>query len=75
MHVKTTPNNQITLPDEIISQLEVAEYLGVEVDNNTIVLTPAVAQSVEAVRDKLITSGISEKDVADATAWARSPKE
>jgi bifunctional DNA-binding transcriptional regulator/antitoxin component of YhaV-PrlF toxin-antitoxin module len=75
MHVKITPNNQITLPDEIVSQLEVGEYFDVEVDNNTIVLTPVVVQSAEAVRDKLLASGISEKDVADASAWARSSKE
>jgi len=75
MHVKITPNNQITSPDEIASQVEAANYPDVEVDNANIVLTPVLAQSVEAVRDKLIASGISEKDVADASAWARRPKE
>lgn len=75
MHVKITPDNQITSPDEIASQVEVAACLDVEVDSTTIVLTPVLAQSVEAVRDKLIASGISEKDVADASAWARRPKE
>ncbi len=75
MHVKITPNDQIASTDEIPSQVGVAEYLDVEVDSTTIVLTPVLAQSVEAVRDKLIASGISEKDVADASAWARRPKE
>lgn len=75
MHVKTTSNDQIAPTDEIPSQVGVAEYLDVEVDSTTIVLTPVLAQSVEAVRDKLIASGISEKDVADASAWARRSKE
>lgn len=75
MHVKITPDNQTTSPDDIASQVEVVEYLDVEVDSTTILLTPVFAQSVEAVRDKLIASGISEKDVADASAWARRPKE
>ena len=75
MHVKITPNNQITSPDGITSQVEVAKCPDVEVDNANIVLTPVLTQSVEAVRDKLIASGISEKDVADASAWARRPKE
>ena len=75
MHVKITPVNQITSPNEIASQVEVAKYPDVEVDNADIVLTPVLAQSVEAVRDKLIASGISEKDVVDACAWARRPKE
>jgi len=75
MHVKITPNNQVTSPDEIAPQVEVAKYPDVEVDSAAIVLAPVLAQSVEAVRDKLIASGISEKDVADASAWARRSKE
>lgn len=75
MLVKITPINQITLPDEVVSQVEVAKYPDVEVDNTAIVLTPVLTQSVKDVRDKLIASGISEKDVADASAWARRPKE
>jgi hypothetical protein len=72
MHVKITPNNQVTPPDEIASQVEVAKCPDAEVNN---AVTPALVQSAEAVRDKLIASGISEKDVADASAWARRPKE
>jgi hypothetical protein len=75
MHVKITPTDQIASTDEIATQVEVAKYLDVEIDNPAIVLTPVLAQSVEAVHDKLIAAGISEKDVADASAWARRPKE
>jgi hypothetical protein len=75
MHVKITPINQISSPDEIASQVEVAKNPDVELDSAAIVLTPVLAQSAEDVRDKLIASGISEKDVADASAWARRPKE
>jgi len=67
MHVKIIPNSQIAPPDEIGSQ--------VEVGSTTAAPTPDLALSVEAVREKLIASGISEKDVADACAWARQPKE
>ncbi|CAG9931354.1 conserved protein of unknown function [Candidatus Nitrotoga arctica] len=74
MHVKITPNDQITSPDQSAAQVEAAGYVD-EVDSSAIVVTPVLAQSVEAVRDKLIASGISEKDVADACAWARRPKE
>ena len=75
MHVKIIPSNQTTSPDKIVSPVETSEHSDIEVDSLTIALTPALAQSVEAVRDKLIASGISEKDVADACAWARRPKE
>lgn len=75
MQVKITLGNQTTLPDKIVSLVETSEHIDIEVDSSIIVLTPALAQSVEAVRDKLIASGISEKDVADACAWARRSKE
>ncbi|CAH1903919.1 conserved hypothetical protein [Candidatus Nitrotoga sp. HW29] len=75
MQVKITPSNQIMSPDKIVSPVETAEHFDIEADSPTTVLAPALAQSVEAVRDKLIASGISEKDVADACAWARRPKE
>lgn len=67
MQVNIIPSSQIPPSDEIASQ--------VEVDSTAAALTPDLAQSAEAVREKLIASGISEKDVADACAWARQPKE
>lgn len=72
MYVKQTPNST---PDELASQGKISKHLDSEIDSSTAAVTPVLAQSVEAVRDKLLTSGISEKDVADATAWARRPKE
>ena len=75
MHVKIITSNQTTSPDKIVSSVETSEHSDIEVDSPTIALTPVLAKSVEAVRDKLIASGISEKDVADACAWARRPKE
>lgn len=72
MYVKQTPNST---PDELAPQVTIAKHLDSEVDSSTAAVTPVLAQSVEAVRDKLLTSGISEKDVADASAWARRPKE
>ncbi len=69
MHVKIIPSNQTTSPDKTVSPVETSEHFDIEVGSSVL------AQSVEAVRDKLIVSGISEKDVADACAWARRPKE
>jgi hypothetical protein len=75
MHVKIIPINQIMSPDKIVSPVETSEHFDIEVGSSTSALTPVLAQSVEAVRDKLIALGISEKDVADACTWARRPKE
>ncbi|MBL0039184.1 MAG: AbrB/MazE/SpoVT family DNA-binding domain-containing protein [Candidatus Nitrotoga sp.] len=75
MCLKTTPNKQITLPDETASQMEVAGCSDVEIDRAAIILTPDLVRTADAVRDKLIALGIFEKDIADACAWARRPKE
>lgn len=75
MRLKTTPNKQVTLPDETASQMEVVGYSDVEIDRATIILTPDLVQTVDTVRDKLIALGIVEKDIADACVWARRPEE
>lgn len=75
MHVKITPNDQITLLDQTVSQMEVAGYSDVEVDRATIALVSDLVQTADVVRDKLIVLGISEKDIADACVWARRSKE
>ncbi|RFC32866.1 MAG: hypothetical protein DID92_2727745098 [Candidatus Nitrotoga sp. SPKER] len=75
MYVKIIPSNQIMSSDKIVSPAETPEHFNIEAGNPAIALTPVLAQRVEAVRAKLIASGISEKDVADACAWARRPKE
>ncbi|RFC35425.1 MAG: hypothetical protein DID90_2727554477 [Candidatus Nitrotoga sp. LAW] len=76
MCLKTTPSKQITLSDETASQMGVAVgYSDVEIDRAAIILTPDLIQTADAVRDKLIALGIVEKDIVDACAWARRPKE
>ena len=71
MLAKLTSKNQITLPKAVVSQVDVAEYFEVTVDDGRIVLTPVRVQQAQVVRDKLQQLGISEEDVADAVAWAR----
>lgn len=76
MHVKITSTSQVAPPpDEVVAHMEAAASPDAEAGGASIVLTPASAHNVEAIRDKLIALGISEKDVADASAWARRPKE
>ena len=71
MLAKLTSKNQITLPKAVVSQVDVAEYFEVTVDDGRIVLTPVRVQQAQVVRDKLQQLGISEEGVADAVAWAR----
>ena len=72
MLVKLTSRNRLTLPKAVMSAVERSEYLDVTEENGRIVLTPVHVNRANAVRAKLAELGITEADVADAVAWARS---
>lgn len=74
MLVKLTSENQLTLPKEVIPDLEGAEYLEVTKENGRIVLTPVQVVRAAAVRAKLAELDLSETDIAEAVAWARRAK-
>lgn len=72
MDVKTDPNNQATLPDA--PNPEGVADQGGEKDHRGDPAADA-AQDAAAVRAKLAVSGITERHIAGAIAWARRPKE
>ena len=72
MLAKLTAKNQLTLPKAAIAAVEAAEYFDVTAEDGRIVLTPVRVNRAGAVRAKLAELGLSEADVADAVAWARS---
>ncbi len=72
MLAKLTAKNQLTLPKAAVAAVDAAEYFDVAAENGRIVLTPVRVNRAGAVRAKLAELGISETDVADAVAWARS---
>lgn len=72
MLAKLTAKNQLTLPKAAIAAVDAADYFDVAAENGRIVLTPVRVNRAGAVRAKLAELGLSEADVADAIAWARS---
>ncbi len=72
MLAKLTAKNQLTLPKAAVAAVDAADYFDVVAENGRIVLTPVRVNRAGAVRAKLAELGISETDVADAVAWARS---
>jgi len=74
MLAKLTSKNQLTLPKSITSAVGQAEYFEVEARNGQIVLTPLRVQPSKAVRAKLAERDLTGKDVANAVAWARTPR-
>ena len=73
MLAKLTSNNQLTLPKAVTAEVEATDYFDVTTKNGCIVLTPVRVNRADGVRAKLAELGLSENDVCDAVAWARSP--
>ena len=72
MLAKLTSKNQLTLPKAVTAAVEATEYFDVTAENGRIVLTPVRVNRADGVRAKLAELGLSEADVKDAVAWARS---
>ena len=75
MLAKRTSKNQITLPKALLKQLPEAQYFDVTLQKGSLVLRPVTIQAsgerLKAVRAKIRTLGMTEKDVEAAIAWAR----
>jgi hypothetical protein len=74
MLAKMTSKNQLTLPKALVLQVGATEYFDVEARNGQLVLTPVRIQRGDAVRAKLAELNLTEADIADAVAWARTQK-
>ena len=66
MPVKLTSKNRLTLPGAA------TDCFDVTTENGRIVLTPVRVNRADGVRAKLAEPGLSETDVKEAVAWARS---
>ncbi len=73
MLAKITSKNQITIPKQIISQLDDVTHFDVRLDKGAVVLKPVrfYQTDLEQVRLKIEKLGISENTVVDAVKWAR----
>jgi hypothetical protein len=75
MLAKKTSKNQITIPSAIVRQLPDTQYFDVSLRGEDIILRPVLvtptAERRRAVRTKMATLGVTEKDVREAILWAR----
>lgn len=72
MLAKLTSKNQLTLPKSVIAAVETTDYFDVTSEDGRIILTPVRVNRADGVRAKLARLGLSDSDVKDAVAWARS---
>jgi len=72
MLAKITSKNQLTLPKSVTQAVGATEYFDVEIRAGQIILTPVRIQRGDAVRAKLAELDLTDADIADAVAWARS---
>jgi len=77
MLCKMTSKNQLTLPKEVLSHCQDQTYFDARWESGHIILEPVVVRPVEtpdlaAIRDKVASLGISEEDLGNIVAEARS---
>lgn len=72
MLAKKTSKNQLTLPKAVASHFPGVDYFEVSTDGKLITLKPFERSRADEVREHLAQLGITEQDVRDAIAWARS---
>jgi len=72
MLTKKTSRNQITLPKAIARHFPDVDYFDVREEDGKIVLLPVRPNQADAVRERLASMGISEKDVEEAVRRVRS---
>lgn len=72
MLAKLTVKNQLTLPKAVAKSFAGVEYFDVSTDGSSITLRPLQRSRADEVREYLAQLGITEQDVKDAIAWARS---
>lgn len=71
MLAKMTSKNRITLPKAVVEDFPGTRYFEIRSADGRIVLTPVRNGSADAVREKLASRGIRERNVAAAVTWAR----
>jgi hypothetical protein len=69
---KLSAKNQLTLPKSVTNPLGPVEYFDVQAHEGQIVLTPVRIQRGDALRAKLAELNLTEADIGDAVAWART---
>ena len=72
MLAKLTVKNQLTLPKAVASQFPGVQYFEVSTDGRAITLRPFERSHLQEIWEHLEKLGITEQDVKDAVAWARS---
>ena len=72
MLAKLTATKQLTLPDKLLASFPGVDCFSASEEDGRIVLVPLRLSRADEVRQKLAELGITEQDVKDAVAWARS---
>ena len=71
MIARLTSENQLNLPESIVSEFDGIEYFDITKESGRLVLTPVKLTGIERVWQKIEERGITEQDIADAVKWAR----
>lgn len=80
MLCKRTYKNQITIPKKVMEEFDGVEYFEARIREGSIVLEPVEVKLLEKsrlakARKKIAALGLTERDIEDAVAWARSRRD
>jgi bifunctional DNA-binding transcriptional regulator/antitoxin component of YhaV-PrlF toxin-antitoxin module len=75
MLAKKTSKNQLTLPKKVVERFPDVVYFDVRIDQGRIVLVPVRTDRLEEVQQRMEELGLTEQDVQDAVAWARTSRQ
>jgi len=62
------------LPKQALDALGSVSHFQIEVEGDRLIMTPARMGAADAVRRKLAELGLTDSDISDAVAWARSSR-
>ena len=71
MLARLTADNQLALPEGLLSSFPGVDCFNATEEDGRIVLNPVRLSRAEEVRKKLQELGVTQADVKDAMAWAR----
>jgi hypothetical protein len=77
MLCKRTYKNQITIPKKVMEEFDGVDYFEAKIRDGSIILEPVEVKPLQKtrlakVRKKIAVLGLTERDIEDAVAWARS---
>lgn len=72
MRVKKNSENQLVLPQSVLSRFGDTETFVVSMDGDSIILRPVREEKTDTIRERLRTLNLDREHLGEAIHWARN---